>query len=120
MKFYTVVITAVFLCIISTVLRDSIYYTQKLEQTVRQEFVSYSAKRFVSQSFKNTCEGKGFNSLEQWKSVCQILFKLESIYYEESCVGENLLYAKWTGNKDYQKCNGEVYFKIQNGVENEL
>ena len=122
MKLYTVVIAAFFLCIFSTVIRDSVYYAVKFEQSVNQEFLSYSAKKFIAQSFKNTCNGKGFNSFEQWKLVCRTLFELESINYEQTFCdsgSEKLMYAKWTGKSKLQKCSGEVYVKIQDGVEYE-
>lgn len=115
MKLYTVVLTAVFLCLISTVLRNAVFYTEKLEQEVNQVFLSYSAKKFIAQSFKNTCNGKGFNSLDQWKLVCSELFELDYITYKPIENEENLIHAQWRGNQKLLKCSDEVYFRIENG-----
>ena len=113
MKLYVVAITAVFLCMISTVLRNTVFYSVKLEEAVQLEFQSYSAKKFIAQSFKNACKGKGFKSLEQWQSVCAALFKLESINYEPVSDSKNLMYASWNGSSELKKCSGEVYAKIK-------
>ena len=114
MKLYIVMLIAVFLYLISCVLRNTVFYSEKLEQNVQQEFQSYTAKRFIAQSFKNTCEGHGFKSLEQWQLVCKELFKLDSINYKSVPGDEKLIYAKWNGALNNDECSGEVYFRISN------
>lgn len=114
MKLYTVTITAVFLCIIFCTLRNAVFVSQNLERRVQNEFLSYSAKRFIAQSFKNTCQGKGFKSFEQWQLVCNALFKLDFIVYELNATG-TIAHASWSGIQNFSKCGGEVYCKIQNG-----
>ena len=111
MKLPLVVIIAAFLCLVSTTIRNAVFYTRTLEQKVSQEFLSYSAKRFIAQSFKEACNGKGFNSLEQWQLVCNSLFGLDSITYEEERDG--LMHAKWTGADSLKNCSGEVYIKME-------
>ena len=113
MKLYVVAITAVFLCMISTVLRNTVFYSVKLEEAVQLEFQSYSAKKFIAQSFKNACNRKGFKSLEQWQLGCAALFKLDSINYELISDSKNLMYASWRGSEKLEKCSGEVYVRIK-------
>ena len=114
MKLCTVAVTAVFLCIIFCTFRNAVFVSQQLEQRVQNEFLSYSAKRFIAQSFKNTCSGKGFKSFEQWQLTCNALFKLDSIAFEKSTNG-SIVYASWNGTGNFSKCSGEVYCKIQSG-----
>ena len=115
MKLYIVMLIAVFLYLISCVLRNTVFYSEKLEQNVQQEFQSYTAKRFIAQSFKNTCKQKGFQNFEQWQQVCKALFNLESISYETYSVEKNIIYAAWKGSENFKKCSGEVYYKLTQG-----
>ena len=116
MKLYTVIITAAFLCIISSSLSNALFYGRTFDEKIRQYSLSYSAKKFIAQSFKNTCRGKGFKSLDQWQLVCKSLFSLDSISYEESGGGQNnLMHAKWKGSGKIEKCSGEVYIKKEEG-----
>ena len=111
MKLYTVVFTAIFLCIFSMTLRNAVFYARTYEAKCRELFLSYSAKKFISQSFRNTCSGKGFENLEQWRLSCSALFSLEEISYEaetDFAQGE-LMHAVWTGSSEYEKCSGEVF-----------
>ena len=112
MKLYTVVLTAFFLCMISEALRNTVFWTSKLEQKVQEEFLSYSAKKFITQSFKNTCEGKGFENFEQWQNACKSLFNLDSIFYETDQDDSKLIHAQWKASDNLLKCNGEVYYKL--------
>lgn len=81
---------------------------------------------FIQEMFVETCNGNGFNSLDEWKSVCSEKFKLDYITWsrasefivendeanKESEVGESsvdnqsfLYYGRWHGKNGY----GEVY-----------
>ena len=123
MKLYTVAVTAVFLCIISCSLRNAVWFAARLEQKVQQEFLSYSAKKFIAQSFKNTCAKKGFKSLEQWQLTCSAIFALEDISYEkcsEKCIADkSLYYAKWHGSGKLVSCSAQVYCLVEKEDFNE-
>ena len=114
MKLYSLAITAAFLCIIFVSLRDAVYFTGRLDQRVEEEFLSYSAKKFIAQSFKNTCREKGFASLDEWKKSCKSLFSLESISYEISYDSEekSLLCAKWVGAGILEKASAQVFYRL--------
>ena len=114
MKLYSLVITAAFLCVFYISLRDAVFFAGRLEQRVEQAFLSYSAKKFIAQSFKNTCRGKGFASLEEWKLTCNSLFSLESISYETSydSTDKSLLCARWVGAGRIKKASDQVYYSL--------
>lgn len=69
--------------------------------------------RFVAESFKNTCQGKGFESLNEWQNSCRALWKLQYIGWSEAgdfmiVSGKNesiLYYGKWIGEAG----DGEIY-----------
>ena len=111
MRLYSVTITALFLCIIFCSFRNGVFFATRLEAQVQQEFLSYSAKKFISQSFKNTCKQKGFENPEQWQKVCKALFNLKSISYEPYSTENKIIHAVWCGGENLQKCSGEVYCK---------
>lgn len=113
MKLYSVIFTAIYLCILSMTLRNAVFYVRTYESKVQEYFLSYSAQKFISQSFKNTCSGRGFSNLEEWKNVCNALFTLEEISYEAVSGQNKLMHAKWSGCKKYEKCRGEVYYKVE-------
>lgn len=60
---------------------------------------------FISESFCNTCQGKGFSSFDSWKAGCGSLWQLESIEWE--CLEEEgaLYCGRWSGPYG----SGEVY-----------
>jgi len=72
------------------------------------------SQEFISESFKNTCNGKGFSSLNQWQITCRSMFQLDYIGWSDasdfldvdySNSGKTLYYGKWNGNL----CSGEIY-----------
>lgn len=77
------------------------------------------ACRFISESFKNTCDGKGFESLYQWQKVCKALWDLKYIGWCDAKdflpiskeYDKKIIYGKWIGNTG----EGEVYWEIKNG-----
>lgn len=115
MKLYTLVLTAFLLSLLSGLLRNALFYVSKYEQKSKEYFLSYAAKRFIAGSFKETCEGKGFKDLEDWKLKCKALYKLETITYEKACDDNCLNHAKWTGKEALSNCSGEVYFRKSPG-----
>ena len=64
---------------------------------------------FISESFCNSCQGKGFSSFDEWKRVCAGMWKLEKIEWKYlGKTGENddgLWCGKWEGPYG----SGEVY-----------
>ena len=109
MKLYSAVIIAMFLCIVSISLRQSLFLADSLEKKLLEAFCSYNANKFISQSFKKTCCGYGFENPEKWKQTCSALFSLEDISYGTVENNSRLLYAKWTGTGKFKNCYGCVY-----------
>ena len=64
MRLYSVTITAFFLCIIFCSIKDAVFFETRFERRVSEEYQSYSAKKFIAQSFKNACKQKGFENLD--------------------------------------------------------
>lgn len=71
-------------------------------------------RKFIEQSFKNTCYGNGFSDLNEWQKTCRALFNLDYIAWSDASefmavVDEDsegkLLYGKWIG----ASFDGEVY-----------
>lgn len=72
------------------------------------------AEYFISESFRKTCRGEGFDSLNEWQIVCKALWQLEYIgwgnaedfmivdYSFNECP---LIYGKWQG----RIMEGEVF-----------
>lgn len=114
MKLYSVTLVAFFMCVFFSIIQSSVFYAQKLEQKAQEVFLCCTAKKFIAQSFKNTCTGKGFKNLDQWQLVCNELFMLDSITYVVSPEPEKLFYAKWNGSGIFARCSGEVYFINKN------
>lgn len=75
-----------------------------------------NACRFISESFKNTCEKKGFKDLYQWQKVCKEMWNLEYIGWSNSdkensfISNKKIMYGNWVGN-DF---TGEVYWEDSN------
>lgn len=69
---------------------------------------------FISTSFRNSCQGKGFKSLYQWQKVCKDLFNLEYIGWSNADefmilsdeIKNPVLYGNWR-SKEHE---GEVYW----------
>lgn len=76
-----------------------------------------SACLFISQSFKNTCDGTGFDSLYQWQKSCKSMWNLKYIAWCDArdflpIPGEyekKVLYGKWIG----ENWEGEVYWEVE-------
>ena len=117
MRLYSVTITAFFLCIIFCSIKDAVFFETRFERRVSEEYQSYSAKKFIAQSFKNACKQKGFENLEQWQLCCRAIFKLEYIGWcqaqdfmiDDFAGGGELMYGKWVASGDIKECSDEVY-----------
>ncbi len=82
----------------------------KMEERERALDTKKESLCFISNSFINTCRGKGFDSFEEWQKTCKALWPLDYIAWGDAAsflpVENNLCYyAKWTG----LELNGEVF-----------
>ena len=108
MKFSEVICLSVILTILSSMFAGYVYQLIEKDRKLLRHKKETTSQNFISQSFCNSCSGKGFSSLDEWKSVCGTLWQLENI--EWSCRQEGnreVFYGKWIGPYG----SGEVYAK---------
>lgn len=82
---------------------------------IKEKIDSYM---FISESFKNTCNGFGFESLSEWQSECKNLWQLDYIAWTEAddfmIVKESekgkLMFGTWVGPFGI----GEIYCRSKN------
>ena len=113
MKLHTAVLMLTFFGLLFISLNDYVFYTSRLENKYLYLLKSFTAKRFIAESFKKTCNGDGFSNLEEWQGSCKVLFKLENInwnFVESSDKSIKLFYASWTGSQDSPDCSAQVYY----------
>lgn len=104
MKFTSVIISFAFYAFLSSSLIqgfNGILMLEKRRDTFKREAL---CTRFVSESFRKTCSGSGFESLSEWKKSCKALWKLDYISFKDE--GELLCGAWSCGCERY-----EVYFR---------
>ena len=110
MKFTSVIISFVFYAFLSSALLQAlngILMIEKRRDFFRKEALS---TRFISESFRKTCNEKGFENLSEWKDCCKALWKLDYITFREE---EKVLCGVWI----YESKRYEVYYrKKEDGV----
>lgn len=108
MKFTEVICLSVILTILSSMFAGLVYQLIEKDRKLLRHRKERDSLNFISQSFCNSCNGKGFSSLDEWKSVCGSLWQLEDIEWSSINDGKDeLLYGKWSGPYG----SGEVYAK---------
>ena len=117
MRLSDVIVLSVILSIFSTVYAGEISVLRKMDCRIEELREKNDSLCFISESFYKTCEGRGFSSLEEWKTVCQRLWQLESIEWKyvrpfdirSDGNGLNLMCGTWRG------CDGvkEIYCRIR-------
>ena len=121
MRLHTVLVILTLAGLFSLMLCDSVYSSIKLEKKAEELQRSYFEKRFIAESFKNTCAGKGFSSLNEWQICCRQMFALDYIAWCEASEfmiddadGDDtvLLYGKWIASEKYPQAAGEVYCRV--------
>ena len=121
MRFHTLLILLTFLGLISVSLKDYSFSVKNLDAKVKSSRQIYVAKRFIAESFRNTCSQKGFKDLEEWQVCCRNIYNLEYIGWcearefmiDEAFDSGPLMYGKWEGKQGMEACSGEVYCRIK-------
>ena len=125
MRLHTVLAILTIAGLFSLILCDSVSSCIKLEKKAEKLQKSYSEKRFIAESFKNTCAGKGFYSLNEWQICCRQMFALDYIAWceaEDFMIDNSdkkntvLLYGKWIASEKYPQATGEVYCRVTEGT----
>lgn len=106
--------------LILTVSVNGINSCLKISSNISEELYELRNKEemleFISKSFRNTCEGHGFSSLNQWQKSCRALWNLTYIAWadaEEFMIVRNsdehkLYYGKWERDGE----GGEVFCRM--------
>ena len=108
MKFTEVICLSVILSILCSLFSGYLYQLIEKDKRISRRRKETDSINFISKSFCNSCQGKGFNSLDEWKKVCGSMWKLENIEWYCTREGnQDLYYGRWTG-----PCGkGEIYAK---------
>lgn len=86
---------------------SSLWLCNKKEQEIQKKWKSLNESRFISKSFINTCNGIGFESLDQWEETCRRLYHLDSITWE---IPKDSIYCgKWSS----ESSEGEIYSHLE-------
>ena len=108
MKLTDLICLSVILAVFSSFVAGFFSQCIKLDKQVEVLRRKSESMKFISESFYNSCKGKGFSSLDEWKAVCGTLWNLENIEWEKYGGEESGLYrGKWIGPYG----SGEVYGK---------
>ena len=115
MKYIELIVCLILLTIYTSLLTNGIKTFVRLDNNNQEIEQRLNSCRFISQSFINTCDGTGFNSLIQWQKECKSLWNLEYIAWcngkeflpADKIKNREIIYGKWIG-KDFE---GEVYWE---------
>ena len=108
MRLVDVICSSVILALFSSVFAGLFSQIVRIDRELDEIRKKTDSTIFITESFYNSCKGKGFSSFDEWKGTCADMWKLESIECE--CIGgaESGLYCgKWKGPYG----SGEVYGK---------
>ncbi|MCQ2592580.1 MAG: hypothetical protein MJ188_07310 [Treponema sp.] len=118
MKFSDAVIAMTIIPLLLCLGGMSIKSAFSLNERCIKEKQNYESIYFVAESFKRTCDGTGFSSLEEWQTSCRSLMNLDyiawcnaedfmQVSYENS--GCPLFYAAWKNSNEL--C--EIYYRLK-------
>ena len=128
MRLHTALIILTFIGIMSISVLNYLTCVKTLDKKEHNLFITCSGKRFIAESFRQTCKGRGFETLEEWQLTCRRLFKLEYIawcssddFMIDDAGGDNspLMYGKWIAGEEYSDMSGEVYCRKSEAVKTE-
>ncbi len=103
---------------LTCLLSSSIWLCGDLYQKRMEKKMLFDSSRFISESFRETCNGKGFKSFVDWQKTCKAMWKLDYISWTRAdsfMLVENpdkgdLFYGKWIGPYG----DGQVYGRVKN------
>jgi len=115
MRFHNILLIMCLLALFTSVGNSTVQTYLNLISENRELLEKKDSTRFISESFINTCEGNGFESLYEWQRRCKAMFcldylgwgKAESFIDDSKINTENLMYGKWKSSLG----EGEIYFR---------
>ena len=108
MRLIEVLCFSIVLAIFSSIDKSLYFQLVKLEKQTEEIEKKTEALKFISESFYNTCCGKGFMTFDEWEQTCEALWSLESIQWKICITEEGQLYCgEWKGPYG----EGTVFYK---------
>lgn len=103
MKFYNLLLCMIVISISGFMSNSIINKYEELLEKKNEIQIKVNSTIFISESFRNTCEGKGFSNLNEWQKTCKAMWNLKYIGWgnaEDFFNGNDtdnsiLLYGKW-------------------------
>lgn len=130
MKLIHVVCMIIVMSIFASSFYSGISNVRKLSKEINEMQMQVDSLLFISESFRNMCEGKGFSSFVEWQKCCKQMWQLEYIAWSEAddfmkddVIDDftqnsdeygnyhqgTLMYGKWIGRYG----EGEVFCRIK-------
>lgn len=105
MKFIDALVFMFFLSLMVFIYGYSLKSVNRTEEAAFKAKQKFESMEFISESFRNTCNGTGFSSLKEWQKTCKAMWKLDYIGWSEAedfmevSKSEKgiLMYGKWNG-----------------------
>ena len=108
MRFTDLICISVILALYSSIFTGLFSQISRVDRELSEIRNKTESMIFISESFLNQCNGKGFSSFDEWKEVCRDMWELESIDLQHFGNEENEFYiCHWNGPYG----SGEVYGK---------
>lgn len=89
---------------------------EKNEKRILEIKKQVHCEKFIAESFRKTCEGKGFEDLNQWQECCRAMWNLEYIGWANvqdfMIIPDDSDFSLVCGVWRDKKTCGEVYSKI--------
>lgn len=110
MRLVHIICYASLLALSASLFSTGFFETREIDRRIEKLCKKTDSLIFISRSFCNSCEGKGFENLDEWKQVCCSMWNLTDIHWIYSEDEDNgLFYGNWKGPYG----SGEVYAKKQ-------
>lgn len=115
MRFYDLLAIICLISMFSVISNFQITGMNKLNETNMELINKSASSKFISESFRKTCWGQGFGSLNEWQKKCAVMWNLEYIgwtttdSFMEDFTGDRkkIYYGTWKGKYG----SGEVYVR---------
>lgn len=106
MKYIDLLVIVFFLCIFYSGFSEWLKIFNRLDTENKYYMELKESNYFIFESFKNTCEGRGFESLYQWQKACKAMW--------------NLRYIGWSNGREVLLVNetvkGDIFYGAWKGI----
>lgn len=94
MRFLELIVVAFLSVFLGTAVLSAFTGSFEMAEKKRQCQRKAESLEFISESFRSSCNGIGFSTLDEWKSTNRTLWKLEEIGWRKE---GNVFYGFWKG-----------------------